>query len=36
MIEATAEQLWRRERKRFHANTSVRSLIARRHRRLEI
>lgn len=32
MIEATAEQLWRRERKRFRATTSAPSLIAHRRR----
>ncbi|KWT61849.1 hypothetical protein ADL21_11225 [Streptomyces albus subsp. albus] len=32
MIEATAEQLWRRERKRFRATTSARSLVLHRRR----
>ncbi|QVJ02783.1 GNAT family N-acetyltransferase [Nocardiopsis eucommiae] len=32
MIEATAEQLWRREQKRFRATTLARSLIAHRRR----
>lgn len=36
MIEATAEQLWRRERKRFRATTSARSLIAHRRRHPEM
>jgi energy-coupling factor transporter ATP-binding protein EcfA2 len=32
MIETTAEQLWRREHKRFRATTSARALIAHRRR----
>jgi energy-coupling factor transporter ATP-binding protein EcfA2 len=36
MIEAVAEQLWRREQKRFRATTSARSLIAHRRRHPEM
>ncbi len=36
MIEATAEQLWQRERKRFRATTSARSLILHRRRHPEM
>lgn len=36
MIEATAEQLWQRERKRFRATTAARSLIAHRRQHPDI